>query len=381
MKKIICIIFSMSFSVINAQTNYFINAGMMYFSPPSLTINPGDTVTWLNDGGYHDVNFNINTMTGLSFNNPVEISSQSLTSTNNDTIGSVIFNLIGNFNYDCSIYGHAASGMIGSVTVQDSVIITQSCSDLFPDNTQTLIYDCNGACVPNWWLGDGFCDNNDYMYNPNTDTYCQLNNSFGQNYCNDLENLDGFNTVDLFCISSNFDNGDCDLPGCTDGLACNYNPLAGSDDGSCYYENCSCEDYSLSIFINNNPSEGNVNLVEDCNGYCAPSGWIGDGDCDENRYMYNPQNNVTCQVFNSKADNYCYDYSNLDGFNLINLNCVNNNYDGDDCNLEINNLQKTSKRILVKIIDPLGRIVSEDSNVPIKIYIYNDGTVEKITRK
>ena len=94
MKKIICIIFLISFSVINAQTNYFINAGMMYFSPPSLTINPGDTVTWLNDGGYHDVNFNLNTMTGLSFNNPVEISSQSLPSTNNDTIGSVVFNLI-----------------------------------------------------------------------------------------------------------------------------------------------------------------------------------------------------------------------------------------------------------------------------------------------
>ena len=52
--------------------------------------------------------------------------------------------------------------------------------------------------------------------------------------------------------------------------------------------------------------------------------------------MYNPQNNATCQVFNSKADNYCYDYSNLDGFNLINFNCVNNYYDGDDCNLEIN---------------------------------------------
>ena len=63
------------------------------------------------------------------------------------------------------------------------------------------------------------------------------------------------------------------------------------------------------------------------------------------------------------------------------MECLNNNYDADDCNLEINNLQKTSKRILVKIIDPLGRIVSEDSNVPIKIYIYNDGTVEKITRK
>ena len=38
-----------------SQTNHTINAGNFYFSPSSLTINQGDIVTWINDGGFHDV--------------------------------------------------------------------------------------------------------------------------------------------------------------------------------------------------------------------------------------------------------------------------------------------------------------------------------------
>lgn len=34
--------------------------------------------------------------------------------------------------------------------------------------------------------------------------------------------------------TADFDDGTCTFPGCTDALSCNYNPAAGCDDGSCY---------------------------------------------------------------------------------------------------------------------------------------------------
>ena len=43
--------------------------------PSILTINLGDTVEWINDGGNHDVNADINSQTGSSFNNPVSFQS------------------------------------------------------------------------------------------------------------------------------------------------------------------------------------------------------------------------------------------------------------------------------------------------------------------
>ena len=72
MKKIISIIFSL---IITLSINLGFSSlcqyvGNFYFSPSSLTINSGDTVTWINVGGVHDVNGNISTITGISFNNP-----------------------------------------------------------------------------------------------------------------------------------------------------------------------------------------------------------------------------------------------------------------------------------------------------------------------
>ena len=61
--------------------------------------------------------------------------------------------------------------------------------------------------------------------------------------------------------------GECGdiIEGCTDEDALNFNPEATEDDGSCEYESTGCE-------------EG---YVEDCNGNCAPEGWILDGICDD----------------------------------------------------------------------------------------------------
>jgi plastocyanin len=96
-------------------TSHTINAGNYYYNPNYLIINVGDTVTWYNDGGFHDVNGNINSQTGLSFNNPVSFSLSPISGP--AFIGSYIFNVAGTYDYDCSIGNHAANGMIGAILV------------------------------------------------------------------------------------------------------------------------------------------------------------------------------------------------------------------------------------------------------------------------
>ena len=62
--------------------NYDVEAGAFYFSPQTnevnedgiLEIEVGSTVTWINVGGFHDVNFETNSITGESFGNPESFS-------------------------------------------------------------------------------------------------------------------------------------------------------------------------------------------------------------------------------------------------------------------------------------------------------------------
>jgi uncharacterized surface protein with fasciclin (FAS1) repeats len=93
-----------------------VNAGSFYFTPNNLTINIGDTVFWINDGGNHNVNGDISTITGQSFGNPEAFSSSS-TNVVGDTIYTHIFNIAGQYDYDCSIGQHAANGMVGAINV------------------------------------------------------------------------------------------------------------------------------------------------------------------------------------------------------------------------------------------------------------------------
>ena len=101
---------------INAQTTYTVNTGSYYYTPTTLTINIGDSVIWINDGGYHDVNGNINSITNQPFNNPVTFDSPATS-----IVGAVIFaykfSVPGTYNYDCSVGAHAQAGMVGSVIV------------------------------------------------------------------------------------------------------------------------------------------------------------------------------------------------------------------------------------------------------------------------
>ena len=102
---------------LNAQNSYTINSGNYYYTPQLLTINIGDTVHWINDGGFHNVNFDINTLSGASFNNPVSFVS---TPTNDVAMYTYVFSVPGSYDYDCSVGSHAANGMVGTIIVNSS---------------------------------------------------------------------------------------------------------------------------------------------------------------------------------------------------------------------------------------------------------------------
>ena len=54
--------------------NYTVEAGAFSFTPSDMSIEVGSTVTWINVGGLHDVDFVTNTITGDDFGNPESFS-------------------------------------------------------------------------------------------------------------------------------------------------------------------------------------------------------------------------------------------------------------------------------------------------------------------
>ena len=97
-----------------AQTTHTVEAGMFYYEPQNLTIEVGDIVSWNNLAGTHDVNFDVNSITGESFGNP---DNTSLAANSGGDLGSITFTEPGTYTYDCSIGSHASNGMVGTITV------------------------------------------------------------------------------------------------------------------------------------------------------------------------------------------------------------------------------------------------------------------------
>jgi len=118
MKKISTLLTAILFVFsLNAQNSYTVNAGNFYYYPMTFNINIGDTVHWVNDGGFHNVNFDINTLSAASFNNPVSFVS---TPTNDVELFTYVFTVAGSYDYDCSVGSHAANGMVGTIIVNAS---------------------------------------------------------------------------------------------------------------------------------------------------------------------------------------------------------------------------------------------------------------------
>ena len=134
MKKITTLILSL-FLLTNlfAQTTHTVNAGSFYYNPTDLTIEVGDSVVWINDGGFHDVNGDIETTTGQPYNNPETFDSEA-TNVTGAVIFSYKFTVEGTYDYDCSVGSHAANGMVGSV------IVNPPTSLVVADKLDVLVY-------------------------------------------------------------------------------------------------------------------------------------------------------------------------------------------------------------------------------------------------
>jgi len=96
----------------------------------------------------------------------------------------------------------------------------------YQENYGEMILDCDGNCAPLSWVADGYCDDGAWAI---------------------LDEEGNQVPINLYCAELNFDEGDCEA----------------------IDEECS------------------PGLIEDCNGICAPAGWLGDGFCDDGTYEYN----------------------------------------------------------------------------------------------
>lgn len=114
MKRLITLsfLFASLSCYVQAQQNFAVDVQSNFFSPENLTISVGDTVTWTNIGGFHNVN-----------------GDQSVYPDNPESFGNggasasawtyqYVFNTVGTYHYQCD--PHAGLGMVGTVTVENA---------------------------------------------------------------------------------------------------------------------------------------------------------------------------------------------------------------------------------------------------------------------
>lgn len=120
-----------------------VEASSYQFVPADLAIEVGQTVTWSNLGGNHNANGDINSLTGMSFGNPVAFYTDPVVGSAAGTcIGSFTFDVPGVYSYDCSVGSHAALGMVGTITVG-----TGGCTNAAaPNYNASADYD-DGSCI------------------------------------------------------------------------------------------------------------------------------------------------------------------------------------------------------------------------------------------
>ena len=145
---------------ISAQTSFDVIVGPGFtYTPNVLSINEGDAITFTSEGGFHDVNFNINSLTNMAFDNPADISS--LPAQGTGFMGTITFDIPGTYNYDCSVGQHAVNGMVGQIivnalpTIAQTVITDENISDavFLWATDQTAAVSAYGN-ITNWDVGN-----------------------------------------------------------------------------------------------------------------------------------------------------------------------------------------------------------------------------------
>ena len=200
MKKYTLLLFSIIIPFLTfSQETHYVYVQEMSYSPNNLTIQVGDQVSFTHEGlGMHDVNFTTNSITFEPFNNPAEIATlpgEAQYQSEAGLMGVITFDVPGVYNYDCSMYGHASMGMVGSITVNE-----QGCEDddsFIEDNFGSFfITDCTA-------LIDFLANSYDYSIFESCSWNGAPMNDFGgllisdicECSCADFTNLSIFNTT------------------------------------------------------------------------------------------------------------------------------------------------------------------------------------------
>ena len=147
----------------NCQNSHIVNVGgpTDIFDPAVLLVVPGDTVTWVNIGGFHNVNGSLNTYPANpeGFENAVSSTSWSFTH---------VFTISGEYNYQCD--PHVGMGMVGQVFV--GCISNMSATNI-NNNGATLNWTTSTADVNLKWRKTGATNS----WNQNDPYVTQINNS------------------------------------------------------------------------------------------------------------------------------------------------------------------------------------------------------------
>jgi predicted extracellular nuclease/plastocyanin len=118
-------------------------ASSFAFVPADLSVAVGTLVFWVNNGGSHNANGDVDTQTGLSFGNPESFGFASVSGDAAGVcIGSHTFTIPGVYSYDCSVGTHAALGMVGTVTVG-----VGGCMDAVAPNYNAAADFDDGSCL------------------------------------------------------------------------------------------------------------------------------------------------------------------------------------------------------------------------------------------
>ena len=124
-----------SYTHSQCQADYTVVASNFEFFPSQLVVSPGETVAFVNIEGDHTLNGLTNSITGESFNNPVDIFLEQTTGNFEGVcMGVVPFDTAGIFSFDCSVGYNAQAGMNLEIVV-DAFDLNDLMIDMYSEQT------------------------------------------------------------------------------------------------------------------------------------------------------------------------------------------------------------------------------------------------------